>query len=165
MRINYKKTILIVLLALIIRLPLLSIVNEINLNPYVRTLNYSILKDYPNLEFIEIEEENFSDNTSGYSDPVLFAITELKESNYSLEKSLKNIDESPYSENLKIEASKKANEIYKSYSLNAKFVSVSFQIIVLISLSYFILYAFEELSKILKKNSSKKTIFSMESKK
>lgn len=165
MKINYKKTILIVIVALIIRLPFLLVINEINLNPFVRTMNYSILKDYPNFEFIEIEEENFSDNTSGYSDPVLFALTELKESNYDLDLAIKNIGKSPYSEDLKFEASEKASGIYNAYSLNAKFVSISFQIIILISLSYFILYIYEDLSKNFKRNKNKNTMFIMESKK
>ena len=96
---------------------------------------------------------------------MLIALTELKESDYNVDKALRSIDENPYPEDLKKEGSKKTREIYNTYSLNAKFVSISFEIIVLISLSYFILFSYEQLKQSSKRKNYVKTDYIMESKK
>lgn len=165
MEIDYKKTILIVLIALILGIPYGIVVNNTSLNPYVRTMNYSISTDYPNFAFVNKNDIDLSENITGYGDDMLVALTELKKSDYNVDMALKNIDENSYPEYLKEEGSKKTKEIYNTYSLNAKFVSISFEIIVLISLSYFILFSYEHLKESLKRKEYIKTNYIMESKK
>ncbi|NLC67025.1 MAG: hypothetical protein GX752_08900 [Clostridium sp.] len=165
MEIDYKKTFSIVLIALILGIPYGLVVNNTNLNPFVRTMNYSISTDYPNFGFVNTNNIDLSENITGYSDDMLIALTELKESDYNVDKALRSIDENPYPEDLKKEGSKKTREIYNTYSLNAKFVSISFEIIVLISLSYFILFSYEQLKQSSKRKNYVKTDYIMESKK